>query len=575
MKYVVVLALTGVIAALTLASASFSGAATGPRAFYVSPSGDDRNPGTSRARPWKTIARVNGGSYRAGDRILLEGGKSFTGTFVFSPKNARGSATSPVTVSSYGKGRATIASPNGLLARDVAGLRITKLRFAGRRPASGGSGIAFLNLGKAKLAGIHVSDVEVSGYTNSILIYAVKPPAQYRGVRIERVSVHDNAQGPVLFGWLGRASTLDNNRFGLEDIVVREMQSFRNTGAGLKNGYGAGLVVLNADRVAIERNVIHDNGGANPEQTPNGPSGITVYDARNLLVQENEVYRQRFDVKNQTDNSGMDIWARDAVIQYNYVHDNEGWGFVFGSSDPKVTGPGISWLSSDITMRYNVAENNGRPLPKSEAQIKYSFASILMFGQIERFEIYNNTFFRSGVTTVSHPDLLQGMIYLVDVPGVGRPWANVHLRNNVFVTEGDLVPIEVPRPTAGRDLRLEGNAYIALGGQSTIKWGDLSYRIADWTAATGQETVAGRPTAIIAGPDALCAAGQGRTMFPRGLRALGAYRLRGDSPLVDRALDLRASAVKVGPRDYFGNPVPAGNGFDVGAHEYRAGESCG
>jgi Right handed beta helix region len=448
------------------------------------------------------------------------------------------------------------------------GISISELRFAGGNAASGGSGIAFLSDAPKPLEGIGVTDVEVSGYTNPVFVFALKKPAQFKGIRIERVSVHDNAQGPVLFGWLGRASTLDGNRFGLQDIVVRRLHSFRNTGADLRGGYGAGLVVLNADRVRIERNMIHDNGGANPEKTPNGPSGITVYDARNLVVQENEVFHQRYDVKNQTDNSGMDIWARNALIQYNYVHDNEGWGFVFGSSDPKVTGPGVSWLSSDVTMRYNVAENNGRRLPKSEATIKYLLATVLMFGQIERFEVHNNTFFRAGnVPQPSHPDLVQGMIYLVDVPGTGRPWANVHFRNNVFIGEGDPRLIEVFRPDVGTDLRFEGNAYVSSSAGRGVLWSGQAFTdVATWSAATGQESVAGRAVSSVAGLSAFCAAGKGRA---------SAYRLRGGSPLVDSALDLRSAAgMKVGRRDFFGNRIPAGAGFDVGAHEYRRGDNC-
>jgi hypothetical protein len=533
MKILTAYALVLALPLLAAASASsFSDAAKAERTFYVSPSGDDRNPGTSSDPPWKTLGKVNRGNYRAGDRILFDAGKSFKGALVFTPKNAHGTAAAPVTVSSYGKGRATIAWPNGLLARNVAGITVTRLRFAGGDAASGGSGIAFLSDAPKPLEGIRVTDVELSGYTNPLFVFALKKPAQFKGIRIERVSVHDNAHGPVLFGWLGRASTLDGDRFGLQDIVVRRVHSYRNTGAGLKGGYGAGLAVLNADRVRIERNVIHDNGGANPEKTPNGPSGITVYDARNLVVQENEVYHQRFDVKNQTDNSGMDIWARHALIQHNYVHDNEGWGFVFGSSDPKVTGPGLSWLSHDVTMRYNVAENNGRRLPKSEATIKYLTATVLMFGQIERFEVYNNTFFRAGrVPEPSHPDLVQGLIYLVDVPGSGQPWANVHFRNNIFIAEGDPRFIEVARPEVGTDLRFEGNAYMSSSTGRGIVWGGSVFTdVASWSAATGQESVAGTPGAAVTGLTALCAAGKGRAAFPRRLRALSAYRLRNGSP---------------------------------------------
>ena len=41
------------------------------RDFYVSPSGEDGNPATE-LEPWRTIDRVNSGSFAAGDRILAQ-----------------------------------------------------------------------------------------------------------------------------------------------------------------------------------------------------------------------------------------------------------------------------------------------------------------------------------------------------------------------------------------------------------------------------------------------------------------------------------------------------------------------
>ena len=43
----------------------------GGRAFYVSPDGDDDNPGTVE-RPWRTMSRVN--ELRPGDTLYLRGG---------------------------------------------------------------------------------------------------------------------------------------------------------------------------------------------------------------------------------------------------------------------------------------------------------------------------------------------------------------------------------------------------------------------------------------------------------------------------------------------------------------------
>src|SRR5574340_53159 len=73
--------------------------------YYVSPSGKDTNPGTSSATAWRTIAKLNGVSFAAGDRILFEGGQTFTGTLAFDRGDA-GTEAGPITVTSYGTGRA-------------------------------------------------------------------------------------------------------------------------------------------------------------------------------------------------------------------------------------------------------------------------------------------------------------------------------------------------------------------------------------------------------------------------------------------------------------------------------------
>lgn len=74
--------------------------------FYVNPSGDDAAPGTQR-RPWRTLARVNNQQLKPGDAVLLAGGQTFTGPLV--PWGS-GTKAAPIKFTSYGTGRATIAS---------------------------------------------------------------------------------------------------------------------------------------------------------------------------------------------------------------------------------------------------------------------------------------------------------------------------------------------------------------------------------------------------------------------------------------------------------------------------------
>jgi len=50
---------------------------------------------------------------------------------------------------------------------------------------------------------------------------------------------------------------------------------------------------------------------------------------------------------------------------------------------------------------------------------------------------------------------------------------------------------------------------------------------------------------------------------------LTAYKLLKDSPLIDAGIDIRSQfGIDPGDRDFYGNPIPQGKGFDIGAHEF-------
>src|SRR6185436_15750591 len=116
----------------------------GASAYYVSTSGNDANTGTSTATAWQTIAKVNGRTYSAGDSILFEGGNTFSGRIYLDARSG-GTADAPITISSYGTGRATIDGglANGLYAYNSAGIKITNLKFSGTGTGNVGAGIIF------------------------------------------------------------------------------------------------------------------------------------------------------------------------------------------------------------------------------------------------------------------------------------------------------------------------------------------------------------------------------------------------------------------------------------------------
>ena len=78
------------------------------RTYYVSPSGSDRNSGTSARFPWRTIGRVNRARLHAGDTVLFQGGATFTGAYL--KGNGGGERGKPITYSTYGGGNAIVPS---------------------------------------------------------------------------------------------------------------------------------------------------------------------------------------------------------------------------------------------------------------------------------------------------------------------------------------------------------------------------------------------------------------------------------------------------------------------------------
>src|SRR5438477_3706643 len=92
--------------------------------YYLSHQGKDSNPGT-RARPWKTLSRVNAAILGPGDRVLLEGGQTFDGNLVLDERSSA-NPQQPITIGSFRKGRAVIRAGlgTGILVRNLGGVVI-------------------------------------------------------------------------------------------------------------------------------------------------------------------------------------------------------------------------------------------------------------------------------------------------------------------------------------------------------------------------------------------------------------------------------------------------------------------
>jgi hypothetical protein len=134
-------------------------------------------------------------------------------------------------------------------------------------------------------------------------------------------------------------------------------------------------------------------------------------------------------------------------------------------------------------------------------------------------------------------------------------------RNNIFVSG------EAQIEGGAGNGRFEGNLYWAMGDGGFLVDGHKSFDA--WTAATGQETVGGVLVGRYADP-LLRKNGNGLLTDPAQLPNLPEYQLLDGSPAIDAGLDLRELfKMDPGKRDFFGNLIPRGRRFDIGAHECK------
>lgn len=515
--------------------------------YYVSPAGNDRNTGTSHETSWRTISKVNATTFKPGDRIYFEGGCLFRGNLYFNSSD-RGTATNPVTISSYGTGRATIdaGTGNGLYAYNCAGFDIRGIDFTGSGPTTNaGTGIFFyMDLeGGVKLSHIHINQVDVSGFGEegvSIGSWHVSRSG-FRDVRITQARIFNNrVNGLNVWGY--NPSTTE---WPHQNVYVSNCKFFDNSGDPNKRDThsGSGAMIGNTDGVRIQYCEAYNNGWLC--NYPNGgPVGIWVWDTNNAVIQFNESHHN-LTGSASADGGGFDLdgGVRNSVMQYNYSHDNDGSGYLAAQY------PGAAPFSNN-TIRYNISQNDGRAHSQGGIQVWNGGSGI------SNLQVYNNTIYISPASTGS-PSAVR-IIYNV---------SDVNFYNNIFITRGGVRLIDMYQAYG---FSFTGNNYYAEDGQFRITWGNASYTsLSSWRNRTGQEMLSGVPVGSDINPLLVNAGGGGTIRNPFRLNTLTDYQLQPSSPLINEGHDLLSQfRINPGSRDFYANPIPQDRRFDVGAHEF-------
>ncbi|MEN6428001.1 MAG: right-handed parallel beta-helix repeat-containing protein [Phycisphaerales bacterium] len=434
--------------------------------YYVSPAGDDSNPGTL-SRPWRTIEKVNATDFAPGDRVLFQGGAKFTGTIMLDQDDER------LTVTSYGEGRAVVDGGNGsaLKANACDGLVVKDLTFVGSGRKGGNAADGVVLLGSQ---GVEVDQVDVRGFRGSGL--------RLDGVQdahVTRVHACENGFAGISVGYDNRST----------HVRIGHCVAQNNPGdpSNLTNHSGNGIVVANADDVVIEYCHAFNNGWDMPRKG-NGPVGIWVWDVDRAVIQ----HCISHDNKSPGDDGGgfdLDGGATSSILQYNLSYNNDGPGYFLCQF------PGASDFRNNI-IRYNISHNDGVKNNRRSG-IDVFCAS----PNASDCQVYNNAVYNDHGSAVGFG---------------GLPMPNVVFQNNIFICSGDVIAGEVGRG------RFESNIYWS-ADERLLRFGGHA-SLDEWAEATGQDDVGEHVDPGLAKvEDAL-------PTDPTQLVKMAAYRLRAGSP---------------------------------------------
>jgi hypothetical protein len=411
-----------------------------------------------------------------GDRVFFAGGCTFSAGIVIKDSGAPGR---PITLGSYGKGRALIApsSPaeNGLLLKNASYIDVRNLAFAGPgREASRADGILLLNDSSKPCLQVRVQQCEASGFGPSGMEIKAQGRYGWRDVSIQDCSFHHNHD----LGLHSSADWLQTPR-PHQRFSVRQCKAFSNWGAFDSKENQGGIVLMGVSGATVEYCEAYDNGGDYPYGQ--GVFGVWCWSADHVLMQFNVSHHNRQNGKG-SDGGGFDLdgATTDSVVQYNYSHDNDGAGVLLA----QFGGAYQSGPFRDNIVRFNLSERDAQ---------RGEYGGITVWGasfndKIERTEIYNNSVYAFPAKRGGKSSALRFM---------DLNYRKLDFHENLFYAAG--VPlIDLPQGGDRDSLRFRHNDYFSAGPFKVIWDGKPFATLGSW-AGTGlarPEMENGRMTAL-------------------------------------------------------------------------------
>lgn len=351
-------AISATVGATVIGSGAAAEATSGTTYYVNCASGSDSAHGTSPAKAWKSLNRVNKVTYKPGDSVLFARGTTCQG--VLQPKGS-GTAAAPITLGAYGTGdRPKIVAPGARAAiflRNVQGYEIRALDVSNPGPADGtarvGIYVQLVDFGIGRHYLVHNTVVhDIPGCdcldpalenSGGILFEAggSTKPTGFDGITVTKNSVSgtDNVGIGTLSLWSKRSPLYPA---GLNSYVpITNVRIAHNT---VSDQGGDGILVMNGASPVVERNLVSGFG----LRASQSHGGILAFNSDDARIQLNEVTGGAASPPSFA--LSVDAATSGLIVQRNYSHDNHGPFLLMCAP----TGSTVS----GATVRYNISNND-------------------------------------------------------------------------------------------------------------------------------------------------------------------------------------------------------------------------
>lgn len=503
--------------------------------FYLDCSASTNGNG-KQSSPWNSLASANGYNFQPGNQLLLNRGTTCSGTL---QPGGSGSSGSPITIDAYGTGAQPII--NG--GTNNAALQLTNQQYweINNLEIAGGAqygvdisaNVDNVNLDHIDLRNLNVHGVSyvstVRGDSAEVLITSTGMHAVMSDILVDGVTAHDTqgSDGIEIYAG-GGSSNADRSDQDLGNNITVQNSTAHDVG-------GDGILVMTASNVMMQHNITYHTGLCSA-CTGSTPGAMWEWFCHTCTVQFNESYA------NSTWGQGydggdfdIDYYNTNNIVQYNYGHDTAGYCVsVFGAENT---------VDSGHIIRYNVCSNNSQLANSPDP------GEILLNtwdgGSIDGLQIYNNTLYWNSATagmainttwanvTNNSPDLFENNIIYGATPGMMASGAPFTLSNNIYWTTGAGTPMWQYNGTAYSDL-------------------------ASYQSGSGQEGGSLYVDPLLNSP----------TYDATGIPT-SAFTLQSNSPAIGAGTNVCSglSGCSMGAQDFFGNPLPNGSGYNIGAYQ--------